>query len=154
MRTSLIAVTIAVLLSPLALGQEAPPGRWWHNRDVVRELALTTAQRERLDAIFRAAAPELIALRQEAQSRAGELRARLDRDTLDRDAIRDAAAAVTQARGALFERELMMLVEMRGTLTPVQWSRFRERIGGGPHEGPMRRGGMRTPRGKGPGRMR
>src|SRR5688572_26798022 len=38
------------------------------------------------------------------------------------------AGQLTQARGRLFERELMMLVDMRGVLNDEQWSRLRAHI--------------------------
>src|SRR6266481_8919102 len=52
---------------------------------------------------------------------------------LDRAAIRRDAQKLSDARGRLFERELMMLADMRGVLNESQWNRMRsgllERLG-------------------------
>ncbi|HET7433148.1 MAG TPA: hypothetical protein VFN10_00400, partial [Thermoanaerobaculia bacterium] len=53
------------------------------------------------------------------------LRAELDQPQLNRDAIRRIAVHLNEARGHLFERELMMLVDMRAVLTAAQWERMR-----------------------------
>ena len=56
------------------------------------------------------------------------LRTELDRPALDRAAVQKAAARLNIARGRLFERELMMLVDMRGVLSDTQWSRMRAQL--------------------------
>ena len=56
------------------------------------------------------------------------LRAELDQPQLNREAIRRAAMRVNDARAKLFERELMMLVDMRGVLNDMQWNRMRQAV--------------------------
>lgn len=126
-RTLIGAIALALVASAL-LAQEMPPGKWWQRPEIVRELGLTNEQRGRLDGIFRDSAPQLVGLRDATQQKAQELRAQIDRPVLDRDAIQRAAAEVSEARARLFERELMMLVEMRGVLNQQQWNRFRDNI--------------------------
>lgn len=137
MKIKTIVAALMVLAAAVAGAQEMPPGKWWQNRDMARQLALTAEQREGLDTIFLGAAPQLIELRAETQKKALALRSQLDRPTLDRDAIQRAAEEVSRARAELFERELMMLVEMRGVLSEEQWNRFRNHIENRPMRGNM-----------------
>ncbi|MCU1350153.1 MAG: hypothetical protein JWO56_3183, partial [Acidobacteria bacterium] len=47
---------------------------------------------------------------------------------LNRADIQHAAAKLSEARARLFERELMMLVDMRAVLTDAQWTRMRNEL--------------------------
>jgi Spy/CpxP family protein refolding chaperone len=133
-------------------GQQLPPGKWWHRPEVVTRLALTPDQRERLDEVLRRSAPELVELRDETERNASALREQLDRPNLDREAVRKAAEDVSSARARLFERELMMLVDMRRELRDEQWNRFRalieSRPGQGPPTGMQERRGAQQPGGR------
>ena len=147
MKINTIIAAMLVLAAAVAGAQDMPPGKWWQNREMARELGLTAEQRESLDTIFIGAAPELIELRGETQKKALALRNQLDRPTLDRETIQKAAEDVSRARAQLFERELMMLVEMRGVLSEQQWNRFRNHI----ENRPMRGQGMGQRPGMRPG---
>lgn len=152
MKMNVLGAVFAALLASAAAAQEMPQGKWWQRPEIVRELALSGEQRERLDTIFRGTAPGLIELRSEAQKKAVELRNQLDRPTLDRESIQRAATEVSEARARLFERELMMLVEMRGVLNQQQWNRFRSNIEKRTMRRPMGPGmGPGTGPGVGPG---
>ena len=56
------------------------------------------------------------------------LRGDLDQSQLDRAAIRKDAQRLSDARTRLFERELMMLVDMRAVLNDSQWDRMRAQL--------------------------
>jgi len=56
------------------------------------------------------------------------LRGDLDQSQLDRAAIRRDAQRLSDARTRLFERELMMLVDMRTVLNDSQWDRMRSQL--------------------------
>ncbi|HUP65527.1 MAG TPA: periplasmic heavy metal sensor [Thermoanaerobaculia bacterium] len=119
---------LALLLPLLADAQELPPGKWWQRPEISKRLSLTDVQRDSLEAIFRETAPQLIDLKAQAEKRALELHEQLDKTTLNREAIERAAAAASQARARLFERELLMLVDMRAVLSDEQWSQFRRAV--------------------------
>ena len=61
--------------------------------------------------------------RQIRQGRCQRVQPRLDRATIRRDAQR-----LSDARTRLFERELMMLVDMRAVLNDSQWDRMRNQL--------------------------
>ena len=141
-----VLVVMALLVTAAAHAQQLPPGKWWRRPEVVKKLVLTAEQQERLDGIFRDAADELIDARADADKGAISLRAELDRPTLDKQRIRAVATKLNEARAKLFERELMMLVDMRGVLTAPQWERMRGVL----DQMDERRGDRRGPPGGGP----
>lgn len=116
---------LSLLLSTAALAQNLPPGKWWRKPEIVNVLSLSTEQQEKLENVWRGAASDLIDARAEVEKQNIALRAELDRPQLDRRAVQAAAARLNIARGRLFERELMMLVDMRGVLNDAQWQRMR-----------------------------
>ena len=124
----LLIFALALLLPALAEAQQLPPGKWWQRPEISKRLSLTEAQRDSLEAIFRETAPQLIDLKAEAEKKALALHEQLDNTTLNREAIERAAAAASQARARLFERELMMLVDMRAVLSDEQWNQFRRAV--------------------------
>lgn len=123
-----VVLVSALLLnaSLFAAGEKAmPPGKWWRRPELAKQLQLTPEQQTRLDAVGRDAARVLIDLKAEVEKRELDLREELENDQLDRGRIQRAAAALNEARGRLFERELLLMVEMRGVLTTEQWTRIR-----------------------------
>lgn len=123
--TRRIAAVIFTMLAATAAFAQLPPGRWWRRPEVVQRLALTDEQQERLEGIFRSAAPDLIDLKAEVDKASIALRGEIDRPQLDRAAIHRVAAQLNEARGKLFDRELTMLTDMRGVLNDAQWDRMR-----------------------------
>lgn len=123
----------ALLLTLLIVGAtsafaQLPPGKWWRRPDVIQMLSLTEDQQDRLDGIFRAAANDLIDTKAEMDKSTIALRGELDKPQLDRAALRAIAQRINQARSRKFERELMMLADMRGVLTDPQWNHMRTAI--------------------------
>lgn len=123
----LAIAAFALLICGSAFAQ-LPPGKWWRRPEIVQSLNLNDEQQDRLEAIFRASAVDLIDLKAEVDKANIALRGELDRPQLDRVAIHRIAAHLSDARGRLFDRELMMLVEMRGVLTDPQWNRMRNEL--------------------------
>jgi Spy/CpxP family protein refolding chaperone len=114
-----------LLLATSVFAADLPPGKWWRRPEIIQHLQLTDEQQTRLEAAFRVAADDLIDLRGEVEKTNIALRFELDRPQLDRQKIRSIAAHLSDARGKLFDRELVMLVDMRGVLTETQWNRMR-----------------------------
>lgn len=139
-------------LGAFAHAQQLPPGKWWQRPEVVQELQLTNEQQQRLDEVFRAAANDLIDAKAAVEKLQIAIRGELDRPQVRRQELQRIASQLSDARGRLFERELMMLVDMRGVLTEQQWMRarnFLDRMQQPPrgNPGPNRRPG---PRGRRP----
>ena len=118
----LVAATLVVE------AQQLPPGKWWRRDEVVRQLELTRDQQDKLDEVFRRAADHLIDAKANVDKLQIALRGELDRAQLRRQELQRLAAQLTQARGKLFEHELMMLADMRAVLTEQQWARLRAEL--------------------------
>ena len=56
----MLLVAALLLATTFAQAQQLPRGRWWRREEVVRQLALTRDQQEKLDEVFRGAADNLI----------------------------------------------------------------------------------------------
>ncbi|MDP9361429.1 MAG: periplasmic heavy metal sensor [Acidobacteriota bacterium] len=125
-------LTMAVLILALATAAFAqsnlPPGKWWRRPEIVQQLNLAEDQQNKLEAIFRTAANDLIDLRGEVEKQNIALRGDLDQPQLERATIKRDAQKLSEARARLFERELTMLVDMRGVLNDSQWSRMRNEL--------------------------
>ena len=120
---------LLVLTASAALSQvNLPPGKWWRRPDVIQLLNLSNDQQDRLERVFQNSANDLIDLRGEVEKQSIALRAALDRPQLDREQVRAIAQRLNEARGRQFQRELMMLVDMRGVLTDLQWNRLRNAL--------------------------
>lgn len=119
---------LAALAVATAAQANLPPGKWWKNPQIAQRLALEPEQQARLDTIFRETASDLIDRRAEVEKLQLAMRSELDQSQLNRQNLQRLAAQLTQARGRLFERELMMLVDMRGVLNDAQWDKLRAHI--------------------------
>jgi Spy/CpxP family protein refolding chaperone len=124
------AVVLATALTGTLAAQEMPRGRWWQRPEVARRLSLTADQQQRLDTVYANSANNLIDARGDVEKLQISLRGALDQPQLDRQNIQKIAGRLNEARGKLFERELMMFVDMRGVLTEEQWRNVRQAIAG------------------------
>jgi Spy/CpxP family protein refolding chaperone len=124
-RIALLLLSVFVAGSALA---QLPPGKWWRRPDIVQKLNLTDEQQDKLEAIFRSTAPDLIDLKAEVDKENIALRGELDRPQFDRAAIHRIAVRLNDARGKLFDRTLSMLVDMRAVLNDPQWNRMRNEL--------------------------
>jgi hypothetical protein len=116
---------LTLLIATATLAADLPPGKWWRRPEIAQNLALSAEQQDKLENVWRAASNDLIDFKGEVEKQNIALRTELDRPQLDRGNVQRIAAHLNAARGRLFERELMMLVDMRGVLTDAQWNRFR-----------------------------
>lgn len=124
-----IAVLACAAIGPVDLmAQGMPPGKWWQRPEVIQELQLTNEQQNRLDEIFRNAANDLIDAKGSVEKLQIAIRGELDRPQVRKAELLRIAAQLSEARGTLFERELMMLVDMRAVLNENQWTRMRQHL--------------------------
>jgi hypothetical protein len=128
-KTMFAAALLACAIAPTrAQAADLPPGKWWHRPEIVNTLQLSEEQQGRLDTISRASADELIDLRANVEKANLALRSELDAAQLNRQNIQRQAARLSEARARLFERELMMLVDMRAVLSDTQWNQMRREL--------------------------
>ena len=146
-RLTMAAMILALATTAFAQAN-LPPGKWWRRPEIVQQLNLAEDQQTRLETIFRTAANDLIDLRGEVEKQNITLRGDLDQSQLDRATIRRDAQKLSEARGRLFERELTMLVDMRGVLNDSQWSRMRNELDKLGAQRPKINGGQNPRRGQ------
>ena len=122
-------ILIATLLAAVsAAAADLPPGKWWERPEVADRLGLSADQKSQLEAAFRSAANELIDRKAEVDKLALRLRDELDREKINRGELQKVAADLSNARGRLFQRELMMLADMREVLSEEQWTMLRSQL--------------------------
>jgi Spy/CpxP family protein refolding chaperone len=112
-------VTLVTLAGAPVLAQR---GKWWQDEQFRRELALTSEQSARLEAIFQKTQPTLRE-RMDTLNRAEE---QLDRliEKGDDASVLEYVGVVETARSELNKTRTMMLLRMRRTLTADQWAKF------------------------------
>jgi len=125
MTKRLLAAAILLFAAALANAQQLPPGKWWRQPRIAQHLSLTIEQQDRLDEVWRNAANDLIDAKGAVEKLQIALRGELERTQLRRSEIQRIAGQLNDARGRLFERELMMLIDMRAVLNDAQWTRMR-----------------------------
>jgi Spy/CpxP family protein refolding chaperone len=123
-----LLAALVLVFATSAFAQNLPPGKWWRRPEIVQSLNLAEEQQNKLETIFRTASGDLIDLRGEVEKQNIALRGDLDQSQLDRATIRKDAQRLSDARTRLFERELMMLVDMRSVLNDSQWDRMRAQL--------------------------
>ena len=131
-----LIVAALLLAAGIANAQHLPPGKWWRRAEVAKQLNLSADQQDRLDDVFRTAANDLIDAKGAVEKLQIALRGEIDRTQLRRGEIERIAAALHDARGKLFNRELMMLVDMRAVLNDTQWNRLRQHLEDRAERGP------------------
>jgi heavy-metal resistance protein len=128
MKKVLLCAAFALTVASVTGAAPLPPGKWWRKPEFVQSLSLTDDQQSKLDSVFRNAANELIDLRAEAEKLSIALRSELDQPQLNRDNLHALAVRLSTTQGKLFDRELMMLVDMRGVLNDQQWKTLRSEL--------------------------
>ncbi len=128
MKRLLLCAAAALTLAMSVSAAPLPPGKWWRRPEFATNLQLTNDQQMRLDLIFRMAANDLIDLRADAEKTSISIRSELDQPQLNRDNLRKLAAKLSETQGKLFDKELMMLVDMRSVLSDEQWGRLRSEL--------------------------
>ncbi len=148
----MVTVLLAFVGAVQAAGPKLPPGKWWENERVVRELGLTPEQQETIhDVVFDHAQRmiDLNAAVKRAELTLGDL---ADREPFDEASVRSAWQRFVKARTALENERFELLVAVRKVLTTDQWKRLRKlremrrrRPGERRPPGPQQ-GGRRPPR--------
>lgn len=127
MKKRFLAVAMLLCVAAVAEAQrQFPHGKWWRRPAMAAKLELTRAQQQNLDQIFDAAANDLVDGRAAVKKLEIALRAELDRTELRRPELTRIVSQLSAARAKQFDRELMMLVEMRSVLNDAQWARLQE----------------------------
>jgi Spy/CpxP family protein refolding chaperone len=126
-----------------------PGGMWWKNPMVVQKLSLTADQTKKMDDIFQKSRLDLIDLRANLQKQEVMLEPLLSANPLDIPKAQAQIDKVADSRASLEKADAKMLLDIRGVLTPDQWTKLRTRGAGGPGAAPGAPAPASTPGGPG-----
>ena len=124
---ALLALLAVSAVPSAAQMLEVPGGKWWKRPVVVESLKLSTEQQERLDEVFMKNRRTFVDLKADVDRRTIDLEDLLASRDVDSRKVAAASEALEQARGRLGKARTMMVVEMRGILTEVQWKQIVDR---------------------------
>lgn len=126
MKRLVAAVVLLCAAAAWALPPAGEGGKWWKNTRVARELDLSEAQVDRIEAIFLRVRPALIDLRADLEKKRLLQESAMDRPTVDSAEAERRIDEVEQARSKLEKARAMMFLEIRQVLTPDQRRKARE----------------------------
>ena len=117
-----------MLAAGLAAAQpfNVPPGRWWERPMVAAKLALSPDQVKQLDAATYAFALRMVDLKAAVEKDEIDLRALSEAEPFMPGKVRDAFAALQQARVKLESERFDMLLKVREVLNPEQWAKLQQ----------------------------
>jgi len=119
------------LLAAGYLGAQArlsdlPPGKWWTNRGVVRELALTPEQQEKIEILWMQNRKGFIDLKAEVDKMHLDLSDVISKEVVDETAALSAFDRVQAARLKLERATFLMRIQVKNGLTAEQQRRLEE----------------------------
>ncbi|MCX7895253.1 MAG: periplasmic heavy metal sensor [Thermoanaerobaculum sp.] len=107
---------------------DVPAGRWWTHPAVAEELGLSPEQKAKLEDLTNQRVKAMIDARAAVQKAEVDLRLLADRDPVDARKLREAFAALQQARQRLEAERFEMLLGVRQTLSADQWKKLRQAV--------------------------
>lgn len=103
-----------------------PPGRWWERPMIAGKLALSPDQVKQLDSATYAFALRMVDLKAAVEKDEIDLRALSEAEPFMPGKVRDAFAALQQARVKLESERFDMLLKVREVLNPEQWAKLQQ----------------------------
>jgi Spy/CpxP family protein refolding chaperone len=106
-------------------GRGMPPGKWWHNPQMSKELNLSEPERTKLDEEFRNSRRKLIELRSTVERERFELENLLELQALNEAAVMEQFKKLEKARASLAAERFSFLLQVRKTLGPERFQRLK-----------------------------
>lgn len=100
--------------------QFGPVGRWWDDKSVVQSIGLRKEQQQKMDSIFNANKPAILASYKTFLSEQAKLDALNKDPKVDKANLFTAIDAVSQARASLQKATSQMLLQIRNEMEPGQ----------------------------------
>ena len=113
--------------NPLRGGlQLGPPGRWWDDRHIARQLKLRPEQLRRMDVIFEQNRPTLLRSLQFLEQEQARMDNLLRAPSLDEFGLDTQIDRLSQARADLSKANTHMLLQIRAEMDPDQITRLQQ----------------------------
>ena len=122
-----IVLSAMLLLPNLTDAQDMPPGKWWYNPRVVKELNLTRPEVRQIDRLYAQNREQLIRLKGNVQQEQLKLDNLLGKGQTNDQAVQMQFQRLEQARAKLSNARLQFVLGVRGILGP---DRFQQLKGG------------------------
>ncbi len=100
--------------------QFGPAGRWWDNKSTIRTVGITSVQQRRMDVVFDANKPAILATYKTLLAEQARLAELNKSPQPSQAAVFAQIDAVNQARGALQKATTQMLLQIRQEMVPEQ----------------------------------
>jgi Spy/CpxP family protein refolding chaperone len=107
---------LVVFLPSTLLAQEVMPGKWWHDKSVIKELKLTDSEKKELDDKYTENRRKMIDLKSQIEKNRFELDLLLGMKVMDREKIMEHYGNLEEARTKLSKQRFEMLLGVRETL--------------------------------------
>ena len=104
-----------------------PGGAWWKSPRIVERLSITAEQTRKMDEIVEQSRLQLIDLRANLEKQQVMLGPLMDANPVDQAKASAQIDKVANARADLEKANAKMLLNIRGVLTPDQWTKLHER---------------------------
>jgi periplasmic protein CpxP/Spy len=102
-----------------------PPGRWWKDAEIVKNIGLNDGQVQKIEQIFQDSRMKLVDVHANLQKEELKLEPMLEADTPDESSVLSAIDRITAARASLEKANAQMAFAIRRVLTPDQWKKLR-----------------------------
>jgi Spy/CpxP family protein refolding chaperone len=101
-----------------------PMGIWWKNPDIIQKLALTPEQQKRMDDIFQQSRIQLVHIKASLEEQQILLEPMLNANPPDSTKALAQIDRIADTRAELEKANAKMLLGIRETLTPDQWTKL------------------------------
>jgi len=102
-----------------------PPGRWWKDAEIVKNIGLNDGQVQKIEQIFQDSRMKLVDVHANLQKEELKLEPMLEADNPDEGSVLSAIDRITTARASLEKANAQMAFAIRRVLTPDQWKKLR-----------------------------
>jgi len=113
---SAIVLLIVFCLPAIAMSQQMPSGKWWHNPKIIKELNLSKKEVRKLDKLYADSRRKLIKLKSAVESEQFELDNLLSSKTMDDAEVRKQFERLEKARKKLADERFKFVVGVRGII--------------------------------------
>jgi Spy/CpxP family protein refolding chaperone len=103
-----------------------PPGRWWKNAEIAKNIGLSDAQVQKIEQIFQENRLKLVDIHANLQREEIKLEPILEAENPDESAVLASIDRIAAARATLEKANAQMAFAIRRVLTPEQWKKLRE----------------------------
>ena len=103
-------------LPQMVMGQNGPPGKWWHDPAISKQLNLTAQEKKRLDNQYTGSHRKLIELKGNVQKERFELETLIESEHLNEEALDKQFRGLEKARSKLANERFRFLMESRKIL--------------------------------------